>query len=106
MWVIYGMGTRLELHNELLKFLPNVYFQPPSNLQMKYPCMVYSRSGKYNLLADDILYLSNQQYQLTVIDRKADSTIADEVEAYLQYCRITNYFTVDNLHHITLDLTY
>lgn len=100
------MGTRLELHSELLKITPNVSFQPPSGIKLVYPCIVYNKSGKNNLYADDELYLSNQEYQITVIDRNPDSTIADSIEQHFEYATITQYYTVDNLNHTTLNLTY
>lgn len=100
------MGTRLELHDELLKFSKNVYYQPPSNLQMVYPCIVYSKAGKKTLYGNDKIYSSTQEYQLTVIDRSSSSTVADDIENHFQYCSIQQYFTVDNLYHTTLDLSY
>lgn len=100
------MGSRLDLHNELLKFLPNVYFQPPSNITMEYPCIVYNKTGKDRKFANDDIYLSNQEYQLMVIDGDSDSIIADEIESYFQNCIISQYYIVDNLHHTTLSLFY
>ena len=100
------MGTRLELHEKLLKFSKNVYYQPSSNLQMSYPCIVYAKSGMTDTHADNTVYLSNQEYQLTVIDPKKEGTIAESIKSHFQYCRITQYYIVDNLSHVTLDLTY
>lgn len=100
------MGTRLELHDELLKFSKNVYFQPPSNLQMVYPCIVYNVSGVTDTYADNSIYSSNKEYQLTVIDRNPDSTVAERIKNHFQHCRITQFYTVDNLNHTTLNLYY
>jgi len=100
------MDRRLELHDKLLGFVPNVYYQPPSNIQMKYPCIVYRKSGKNRHFANDVVFLSQQGYTLTVMDKDPDSTIADNIESDFQYCAITNYFTVDELHHTTLSLYY
>lgn len=102
------MGTRIELQEVLSKFSPNVYFQPASNIQLKYPCIVYSRSGKDNSHANDSLYLSNQEYTMTVIDAKSEgaSNVADSLQSTLQYCSIVQYYTADNLNHVTLNLTF
>ena len=100
------MGTRLELHSELLKFSKNVYFQPPSNLQMTYPCIVYNVAGVTDTYADNSIYSSKKEYQLTVIDRNPDGTLADDIKNHFQYCRISQFYTVDNLNHITLNLHY
>jgi hypothetical protein len=100
------MASRLELHNELLKFLPKVYFQPPSNITMTYPCIIYSKSGKNQTLANDGIYLSKQGYQIMVIDKNPDSIVADNIESRFQYCTVNQYYTVDNLYHTTLTLYY
>ena len=100
------MGSRLSLHDELLKFVPNVYFQPPSNIQMKYPCIVYNKTKRMRHFASDVIYMSQQEYQLTVIERDPDSDVADRLEKHLPHCGINQYFTVENLYHITLSLYY
>ena len=37
------MGTRIELQEMLEQITPNVYYQPPSTISIKYPCIVYTR---------------------------------------------------------------
>lgn len=100
------MPSRLELHDELLTFLPNVYFQPPSGFQMVYPCIVYNKTGKMRHFANDVIYKSQQEYVLMVIDKNPDSTVADSIEKYFPSCGIDQYYTVDNLNHTTLKLYY
>jgi hypothetical protein len=100
------MGDRLNLHNELLTFLSNVYFQPPSNIQMKYPCIVYNKTGRMRHFADDVIYLSQQEYQIMVIESNPDSDVADRIESHFQHCGINQYYTADNLNHTTLSLYY
>jgi hypothetical protein len=56
--------------------------------------------------ADNVIYLSQQEYQITVIDKNPDSDVADRIEKYFQSCAINQYFTVDNLNHVTLNLYY
>ena len=100
------MGTRLELHSEFLKFLPNVLFQPPNGMKMVYPCIIYNKSGKSREHANNDIYIQNQEYQVTVIDRNPDSDIADRIEKHFEHAVITQYYTVDNLNHVSLNLYY
>jgi hypothetical protein len=100
------MEARLKLHDELTKFLANAYFQPPSNIKMAYPCIVYHKRPKSKEHANDRIYKYMQGYQITVITTDADSTIADDLERHFQYCSINNYFVIDNLHHTILNLYY
>ncbi len=98
--------SRLRLQEELEKFTPNVYFQPPEGFQMNYPCIVYNKTNKMRHFANDVVYLSQQEYRITVIDKNPDSEIADNIEKHFQICIINQYYTVDNLNHINLSLYY
>lgn len=100
------MGTRLELHDELLTFSTHVYFQPPEGIQMKYPCIVYHKSPKLKRFGNDSMYLSKQGYNITVIDKNPDSIIADTIESHFRYCSINGYFINEGLNHTTLKLYY
>lgn len=100
------MGSRLELHSELLSFCPNVYFQPPSTLTMKYPCIVYAKNTKLNLYGSDVVHFSKQEYRVTVMDANPDSTIPDQIEKALKYCSEYQRYTVNNLNHTILSLYY
>ena len=100
------MGSRLDLQTLLETYVDNVYFQPPSGYQMVYPCIVYNRSENDVRYADNSTYLKRQGYLLTVMDRNPDSMIADTISSNLEYCRITQYYTTDNIYHTTLQLYY
>ena len=98
--------SRYALHTELQEFADAVYFQPPSNIRMNYPCIIYHKIPKIKEYANDKWYFKKQGYQITVIDKDPDSLIADDLEDHFQYCAISQYFVNDNLHHVTLELYY
>lgn len=100
------MGSRLELHKELLLFTRNLYFQPPSNIQLEYPCIIYHKGRISRSYGNNGIYLRRQQYTLTVIDRDPDSTTADSIEEVFEYCEVSDHYTKDNLNHTTLTLYY
>jgi hypothetical protein len=83
----------------------NVYFQPPSNLSMQYPCIVYSRDSAETLFADNSPYRNTKRYQVTVIDRDPDSILPDKV-AGLSLCSFERHFTADNLNHDVFNLYF
>lgn len=97
---MYTMGLREDLQVLLEQLIEseNVYFQPPSNLQMKYPCIVYKRDNADSAFADNQTYRRVKRYLVTVIDRDPDSLIPDKVAA-LPMCVMSTHFTADNLHH-------
>lgn len=101
-----GTSNRLKLHNELLEFSDNVYFQPPSNIKLKYPCIIYNKTPSIKEYGNDHQYIKTQGYQITVADADPDSLIADNLEERFMYCAISQYFVNDNLNHVTLNLYY
>ena len=101
-----AISNRLKLHDELLEFSNNVYFQPPSNIKLKYPCIIYSKTPSIKEYGNDRHYIKTQGYQITVVDTDPDSSIADDLEDHFMYCEITQYFVNDNLNHTILNLYY
>jgi len=101
------MGQRLDLHKILTEItgVANAYFQPPSNLQMNYPCIVYSRDNARSIFADNSPYRYTQRYQVTVIDRDPDSEIPKQV-AMLPLCLFNRHYTADGLHHDVFSLYF
>ena len=91
---------RLELDNQLRSILgsANVYFQPPENTQMRYPCIVYNVDGVFDLFADNRKYLYDKGYMVTYIDWDPDSSV---LEALLQMpmCSYVRHYESDNLNH-------
>ena len=100
------MDKRLELHNELLKFFKNVYYQPPSNIVMKYPCIVLNKVPGFKNFSNNSRYIKVQAYSLTLIEFDPDSVKANEIEEYFEYCEIDQYYIRDGLNHTTLTLYY
>lgn len=92
------MAERLDLHNQLLRFVDNVYFQPPANIEMVYPCIVYQRDSARTQFADNAPYRYIKRYQITYITRKPDDPVPTQIAA-LPTCSFERYFTANNLHH-------
>lgn len=101
------MTKRLELHEILTRILgsTNVYFQPPENFQMKYPCIVYKRNQLATNHADDKLYKNMFSYQTTVIDPNPDSEIPLRI-LELPLCRFERHYTADKLNHDVFNIYY
>ena len=92
------MAPRLQLHSLLETFVDNVYFQPPNNVKLVYPCIVYHRDYAETKFADDIPYGVTLRYQVTVIDRDPDSDIPGKV-AGMPMSLFNRFFTSDDLNH-------
>lgn len=92
------MRQRLSLHELLLTYCPNVYYQPPESIMMRYPCIVYTRSNDSIRHADDLKYTRYDVYNLTVIDKNPESSIAEALSE-LKYCSFDRQFASSNLNH-------
>lgn len=101
------MGQRLDLQKILEEILDskNVYFQPPANIKMKYPAIVYQMDSADTQFADNLPYTYTKRYQVTVIDRNPDSEIPDKI-AMLPMCIFDRPFVSDGLHHWIFNLYF
>jgi hypothetical protein len=101
------MAPRLDLQALLEDVLDTnkVYFQPPSNLQLVPPYLVYQRDNASTDYADNVPYQYTQRYQLTIIDRDPDSVMVPKIAA-LPMCRYTRHFRANNLNHDVFIMYY
>lgn len=89
---------RLELQAIFESITPNVYFDPPENLKMKWPAIVYRRRTIDIRHASDASYILSPSYEVTVIDPDPRGLIAAEV-VKLPMCAHNRFFKSDNLNH-------
>ena len=99
------MAPRLQLQTLLESITEHVYFQPPNNINLSFPCIVYARDGSESERANNRLYMLTKRYQVTVIDRNPDSVLPDEVEE-LPLCDFDRFFAKDNLNHNVFTLFF
>lgn len=93
------MGQRLDLHAALKLIVgDNVYYQPPANVHLVYPCIIYERSRLVIKFGNNKPYKHAKRYKITVIYQNPDDMFADELAA-LPLCTHDSYFTADNLNH-------
>jgi hypothetical protein len=100
-------ASRLALQATLEEILgsQNVYFQPPTNVQIQYPCIVYKRDNADTGFAGNRPYRYEQRYQLTYISRDPDELTPLKIAA-LPQCVNVRYYTVKNLNHDVFTLYY
>ena len=101
------MATRLQLQDKLESILGsrNVYYQPPANLVMKFPCIEYDLDSWDSLYADNDPYRLLRRYQITYIDREPDAPVIEEL-LKLRTAKFDRMFIHDGLYHYILRLYY
>ena len=101
------MASSLELQSKLEELLGsrNVYYQPPENLKMNYPAIVYSKTRPDVKRANDQIYLQKNRYEIIVISKSLDNPVMDKLIG-LPYCSYDRNYISDNLHHDVFTLYY
>ena len=100
------MNKRIDLHNLLLELAgPNVYYQIPSNMKMKYPAVNYERGRIDNNHADNIVYSQNTSYTITVISKNPDEPIVEKISK-IPTCEYDRDYIIDNLYHTVFKIYY
>lgn len=97
--------TQLQSNLEALLGSENVYFQPPPNVRMNYPAIVYHLDDMDTEFADNVPYLVTRRYLVTHIDADPDSSVVDAI-AKLPMCLFNRGFSVDNLNHNVFTLYF
>ena len=101
------MGSRLSLQGILEELLgsDHVYFQPPEDLKMTYPAIVYNLDDYYTLHADNQVYRKKRKYEVTAIYRNPDDDLPDKL-ADLVLCNFQRQFISENLIHDVYNLYF
>lgn len=91
-----------ELMGESVK----VWYQPPENLKLKYPCVIFELSNAVSNYADNNPYLVNKRYTVTLITKTADNhDLLDKILG-LPLCTFDREFINENLVHDVFTLYF
>lgn len=101
------MDRRREFHLILKNLLgsENVYFQPPENVTMKYPAIVYHLDDMNTAHANNDPYRISKGYLVTYIDRNPDSDMPMKL-ARLRTADFDRQFPSDGLYHTVFSIYY
>lgn len=99
---------RIELQYKLEEILGSnkVYYRPPENIKLSYPCIIYHlRNGDIEY-ANNKTYVFKRSYDLQLIHKTADTDLIEALLGAFSYIRFENSFIVDNLIHENFILYY
>lgn len=96
-----------ELQSILEKLLgtSNVYYQPPENLKMEYPCIKYSKNIISSHHADNIKYVNKTSYNITVIDKYPDNDVIGKI-LEMPLSSYNRHYIWDNLNHDVIKIYF
>ena len=100
-----SIKNREDFHQFLLQYCPNVYFQPPESVKLKFPCIIYSMGAIGAQYADNMSYLLHVPYELRYITSEADDELVFTL-AQLPKCKHGKPYAKDNLYHHPYTIYY
>lgn len=101
------MRSRLELQTLLEDLLEstNVYYQPPENLKMEYPCIRYYKDDIRGDYADDMKYSIYDVYHIVVISKRPDHPVINKI-LQIPYSSFNRHYVSDELNHDVIKLYF
>lgn len=102
------MTDRMILQKKLCSILGtnNVYFEPPENIKLNYPCFIYFSGSPFTSSANNKLYLFTNSYNVTYIDINPCTDIIKIMLSNFDYITTGSSFVNDGLHHYTFDIFF
>ena len=101
------MASRLQLHKALKDLgILNVYFQPPENVKLKFPCIVYKFTKFETEHADDNPYAIKKKYNILYITKDPDDNKPEEIAWAFSTISHINTYVSDTLYHHSYDLYF
>ena len=93
--------NRSALHEKLCEIFGsrNVYFVPPSNIHLNYPCIIYKRIASEARRADNLRYINWYPYDVQIISKDPEFELFDTFLSHFDAGREGAPFVSDNLHH-------
>ena len=95
------MDHRQKISSVLHKLLGSdeVYFQPPENKKISYPCIIYTFEGLYTVPADNVKYMARPRYNVMHIYRNPDEHLRGEFLSSFLLVQHDRLYKEDNLYH-------
>lgn len=100
---------RIEFHNILKTIMggnnAHVYYRPPENSKIEYPCIIYNRANIEQQYASNISYFRKRCYRVTLCDKAADSQYIDAL-LDIPTCRYLNHTEAEGISNDTFEIYY
>lgn len=88
----------VKLNEIMTEVSGKVYFQPPENLKLEYPCLVYELEAVNIKFADNGPYSLWDRYQVTFLRHDPDSPVIRKLLS-LPHSSFSRHFATSGLNH-------
>lgn len=102
------MKTWSDLHSVLQEIMGDnkVYYQPPENLKLIYPCIVFERTNALQMFADNNPYRTVKRYTVTLMTKTADNDEFLDQLLMLPMCTLDREFKNDSIVHDVFNIYF
>lgn len=102
------MASWSDLRAELIRVsgTENVYYQPPSNVRMKFPCIRFKLEQIDVKYASNSVYMFKNKYQFTYISNVVSDDLIQTFVSSLPHCTFDRPYVSDNLYHYVFEIYY
>lgn len=94
--------TRLQIQDRLEDILGvggHVYYQPPTNVRISYPAIIFRLENIDQRFADDYMYNKDRAYLVTLVHPDPDNDVIERLLWAFPKIRFDRAYDSDNLHH-------
>lgn len=101
------MNKRIEFQKKLEDILGTraVYFQPPENKKLDFPCIIYSINNVDTRSANNAKYRIQNRYKVMLITTDPDSIVCDKLMR-MTYSSFDTHYTAKDTHHFVYNIYY
>lgn len=83
----------------------SVYFQPPENLKISYPAIIYELNAVDTRHANNKIYSMDESYSVTLIHKNPDNEIFKKIFE-IPKCSFDRHFKTENLNHYVFTIYF
>lgn len=100
---------RRQVHQTLVDIAGSdvkVYYQPPTNVSLQYPCIVYRSTGTNTAYANNEPYYYVYEFEIVVMSMDPEFQLPYDILNGISYTSITSQYQRDNIYHTAIRLAY
>ena len=95
-----------EVLEEVTGLTNRIYYQPPENLKINYPCVVFENSNALTEYADNKPYVATKRYAVTLMSTTADNDQYKDPILMLPMCTFDREFKSDGIVHSVFNIYF
>lgn len=102
------MPSRAELQKIFKNILGNnnVYFQPPEDIKISYPCILFRLNNPAINQANNKIYIYRNRYAVTIISKNPDDDLLKKFLEEFPYAMVSPRTIVNKLYHDNISILY